>query len=316
MNRCLAIGILFFGLLLNCGKHYEKDIAFDLELLRDSPKEIIIINLGIQDPKKINANNQFIEKHIKVVDKIIDSQIHPIIFFNTNFEFRGIEADSLFEGLKDNIRLINTFSLNEIKKEINFTKPIIEQIGRKIKGIKVVEQDSEFYNFKGVNFPSWKLISKSKALCSSIYYGDQNKLIDGIYPYHQYDKYLFQNCPLTIVNEYLDKFRLILIFDHEIRNYALYSKKNGVARFIKFLDYEEKENVNFVPIDYENVLKFRTIEDNEFLDGKEIFAEDSIFIINTSFETYLIPGDTKRILSPSILASEIYTLLKLSSKNR
>ncbi len=297
-------------LFIFCKKNSNLEDNQFFEEISVRKQNIFIIDIGDDDYSYMGGRLRFRENLIKMVDRI--KKLKPsVIYINNSFLIFDKRDEKLFsEKLNRGLATISTFDLNGSEKEENFTDEVKGQIGKIIKG-KFNDYDGEYYGFNGISFPPIEIINKSKAICSSKYYLNEKNQVEFIYPYNRYENYLFENCPFTVVNEFLNLYQLKVALDENEGRIALYMRKNGRMKKIKYLKNETKNEHNVMTIKFS---KFRKLSGKEFLENDGIRVDPGyIFIVNPLDISFKVSGD-KSAPNSEVFASMVYTLLDLVSQ--
>ncbi|TGK34699.1 hypothetical protein EHQ13_01025 [Leptospira gomenensis] len=274
-----------------------------LEEISNQKEKIVLVDIDAESDEYMGERKKFRDSLIKMVDKI--KKLRPsVIYLNNSFiNSSGGEKEFATE-LNRNMATISAFELNDSGEEINFTEDIKNQIGKTIKGRFYGRADN--YGFTGINFPSIEIVKKSKAICSSKYYINDSNEVEFVYSLNRYKNYEFENCPFTVVNEYLISYGLKIALDKIEGKVALYSINNGKIKKIKNLNQIFEKKYNAIPIKFKT---FRKFTGKEILEKEEIKIDlGYIYIINTLD----IPVKVKynRMISNSeVFGSMVYTLL-------
>ncbi len=288
------------------GSCYDAKLELSLREISERKDRIFIIDIDDESDLYMGKRKKFRDSLIKMVDKI--KKLQPsVIYLNNSFINSSGGEKEFAEKLNHTIATISTFELNSDDQEINFTEKVWNSIGTIIKG-RYNKFHNQYYRFSGVNFPSFEIIRRSKAICASRSYTNKKGEIEIIYPFHEYGQYLFENCPVTIANEFIGSYKMKIDYDEIEGRFALYSTKD--QRLIKYLNHEMQGGYEVVPIEFKT---FRRFSGKAFLENEIQIDPGYIFIINTLDKSFKVPLN-REISNSEVLASMVYTLLDLVSK--
>jgi hypothetical protein len=289
--------------------HEKKALSLDDKLMEIAIRKnkIISIVLDMKGEKKLVKENIFRGTMLRLSEKIKEYKPALIYLDQTTLE-KSPFLDDYEKKFNRDLPVISTFTF-QTKRNDRISEEMKTLIGPKIKG-QSVPKGFEFSPLTGIEFPYIEFIQKSKAICVSGI-PDKPKGDYGFSFYFQYENYIFENCPITIANEFLSKYNLKLEFDWSSETPALYEVENGKLKLIKHIVSPEVFGVHYeIPFQFR---EFRTIDLNEFLEKDFEIEPGMIFIVSNSINEFQAANGEKKY-PYQILPSEVYNLLDIVSQ--
>lgn len=294
-------------LILFCFEKKDNSLEDRLKEVSRRKSKIISIVLDSKTEQRLLKENYFRGTMFRLSDRI--KKYKPLLIY---FDQITLEKSPLIDNdetkFNRDLPIISPFLFHS-NNNMKISDEIKSLIGSKIKG-QPVPKGFEFSPLTGVQFPYIEFIQKSKAICvygSSISAGGDY----GSSFYFQYEDYIFENCPITIANEFLSKYNLKLEFDWSTETPALYEIENGKSKLIKHIVSPEVFGVHYeIPFQFR---EFRSIDLNDFLEKDFDIEPGMIFIVSNSINEFQAANGEKKY-PYQILPSEVYNLLDLVSQ--
>jgi hypothetical protein len=251
----------------------------------------------------LNRNN-----YIKIANKLLKFK-PSIIHFDMAFINKQTTSDIEFaEKLNKEFSVSSTMINNSINIEVNFQENQ-KYLGGIINGFEY-RGNGYFSEIEGMEFPFEEVTKNSNFVCPSIAELDKKYSITKMIFYYKFKKFVYENCPLSIVNSYLSKQSLAIDLSSDNKSIDLF-RFEGKNR-IKLKSISSRMEINeefFLKIDYSDVLLIPAIN---LLNENIILPEGRIFIIG-----FTAPGLGDKWLTPNgyypgsiIVANEVNTILK------
>lgn len=300
MRICL---FLFIVTLQSCLENKDKnlrDVILDLE----NKKKNIIIIINKRKSNEHQDKIDFRRNLIKITNKINQFEPNQIIF---DYFFREeLEGNKSFvKHINENSRSVSFFNVNDTKRIENNDQLMFKKYSTKLNENQRIFSSDEFYEYSGAIFPNKEVIKTSKSICVGNIESNFNDELVGILIYIQLNDHLFSSCPISIVNNVIEKYKLKIGFDFEKSTPSII--ETNFNKTINILPYEMENSKKYINI---NFFKFNHIESKEFLEKEIKINKDSIFIISDN--TRLFKVKNGEFLSyTDILVSEIITLINL-----
>lgn len=300
--------ILLFCIGFSCSDINHEQQA-KLKKIEAQKENITVIEMKYFAKKSKQDYENFRKDLIKIKNSIF---LHnpSVVFFQLNFRKDFGEGEKFAKELNEPTPTISILLLKTERSTENLDNYEDENFPHTIKG-KIKNTDSaDYFKYNGLLFPFPDMIKKSKAICACMFYENLNGEIEGIYPYHEYNNFLFEDCSTTIANEFLTQYDFKIEFNENKEKYALYSITTPEPLFLKYINIIEKKSDKFIPMINK---QFRTFNESDLLKNNLRIEPGGIFIVNSSIGTFRTKN--KQIFTGGqVIAAHVYTLLDKLSK--
>lgn len=289
-----------------CYLNQENNIELLIENLEIQKKNITIILVDKKLDSNLNQKIKFRQKLITLAHQINKYEPTQIIF-DYLFSDYFIETKDFTYSININMPITSFFSLNDGGTIHNNNYLMFKKFGIPVNEFDASRLAIDFYEYYGAEFPYKEIVNTSKTICLG---GIENNYSDeavGILIYSKFRNYLFTHCPIAIMNNLLENEKIKIGFDFNKSMPVLMNFKNGTN--IGVLPFEEKGFKKYLKI---NFISPQIISADDFLMGKIPVNKSSIFIVGDS-NRLIKTVNGKELIYPVILASEIYTLIDMTS---
>lgn len=298
---------LFLLLFISCCYlEQESKIELLIEKLDIQKNNIVVILVDKTSESNINQKIKFRQKLISIAQKI--NRYEPMqIIFDYLFSDNLIEMKDFAYSINKNMPVTSFFSLNDSGIIANNNHLMFEKFGIPTSEFDENRLAIDFYEYFGAEFPYKDIVKTSNNICLGGIESNYLNEAVGIIIYSKFRNYLFTHCPIAIMNNILENNKIKIGFDFNKSIPILMNLNNG--KIIGVFPFEEKMSKKFLKI---NFISPQLISADDFLMNKIPVNNSSIFIISDS-NRLIKAANGKEVIYPVILASEIYTLIEMTS---
>ncbi|XDD53004.1 hypothetical protein AB3N62_10970 [Leptospira sp. WS4.C2] len=260
--------------------------------------------------KKSQQDYENFRKNVIQIKNSISLYNPAVVFFQLNFKKDFGEGQKFARVLNEPTPTISILLLATERHSENLEDYMDENFPHTIKWKIKNEVSAEYFKYNGLQFPFPDIIKNSKAICACMFYENLKGEIVGIYPYHEYKNFLFEDCSTTITNEFLSQYDFKIEYDEKNEKYALYSSTATEHKLLKYINVTERKMDNFTPMINK---QFKTFNESDLLENKLRIEPGGIFIVNSNIKIFRT-SDKKSFTGGQVMAAQVYTLLDSLSK--